>query len=458
MSASPSRSGTPQLARALSLVLALIIVYGCAMSGSAHARIVHATPDDYRKKLATLKPGDTLQLSAGEYRRGLPIHRLAGTAAAPIVVRGPANGDVAVFVARPNANTVSILDASHVHIRDITIDGRNIAVDAVKAEGHARYAHHITLERLTIVNHGANQQIVAISTKCPAWGWIVRGNRIVGAGTGMYFGNSDGSAPFFDGVIENNLVTDPLGYAIQIKHQLARPDLDIAPRGRFVTVIRHNVLSKAGGGSDGPLARPNLLLGHWPRSGEGAQDLYLVYGNFLHENPHEALMQGEGNIAFYDNVAVNRSGPGIHIQPHNDVPRQVRILRNTVITGGDPIAVRLNEGTNEFQQSIAGNAVFSPRPITGGTQTNNLLLPPDKAPAYLSAAPDSARGFDPYPRNDQLRCAPLDERLLEDLIDRGCDFNGTRRTQHFCGAYDGQGRNPGWLPALTIKPRTICRK
>lgn len=64
------------------------------------------------------------------------------------------------------------------------LDGRDLPVDAVKAEGHADWAHHITLENLLIRvrGHGNNQQTVGISTKCPAWGWVIRDNEIIGAG------------------------------------------------------------------------------------------------------------------------------------------------------------------------------------------------------------------------------------------------------------------------------------
>ncbi len=73
---------------------------------------------------------------------------------------------------------------------NLEIDGAGaLQVDAVKAEGNADFAHHITLENLYIHNFAAQQQSVGISTKCPAWGWIVRGNRIEGVGTGMYFGD-----------------------------------------------------------------------------------------------------------------------------------------------------------------------------------------------------------------------------------------------------------------------------
>jgi hypothetical protein len=435
----------------------LLFLLGAPMIVEATGRTLSADPESYRQLLRELKPGDTLRLAAGEYRQGLPVRRLEGTRDAPIVIRGPAAPAVAVFIARPGANTVSILDSAHIVIRDLTLDGRNVPVDGVKAEGHARFAHHITLENLTIINHGAYQANVAISTKCPAWGWVIRGNRIHRAGTGMYLGNSDGSRAFYDGLIENNLVTDPLGYAIQIKHQHARESLAIAPHGRFVTIIRHNVLSKSNGGSSGQAARPNLLVGHWPRTGEGSEDEYLIYGNFLHDNPHEALFQGEGNIAFYTNVLLNTRGPGIHIQPHNDVPRDVRILHNTIITSGDPIVVRLGENPPSTAQWVKGNALFAPLPARGGIQIANLKFSLDQAAATLAAVDSGRLPLDPYPKNARLKCAPVLADLFEALVDGGCDFNGRSRVPGYCGAYAGSGRNPGWLPAREVKPRTICR-
>jgi hypothetical protein len=41
-------------------------------------------------------------------------------------------------------------------------------------------------------------------------------NRILGARTGLYCGNSDGCAPFIDGLIEHNLVLNPSGYWMEI--------------------------------------------------------------------------------------------------------------------------------------------------------------------------------------------------------------------------------------------------
>ncbi len=185
----------------------------------------------------------------GEYKDGLPIHYLHGTAEAPITISGPDSGPRAIFAGRPGHNTVSIVNSSYITIRNLDLDGRQLAVDGVKCEGHADWAHHITLDGLRVRGHGNDQQTVGISTKCPAWGWVIRNNVIAGAGTGLYLGDSDGRAPFIAGLIEHNLIVDTLGYNLQIKHQQPRPILPEMPEGPSATIIRHNVFSKANGGS-----------------------------------------------------------------------------------------------------------------------------------------------------------------------------------------------------------------
>jgi hypothetical protein len=156
----------------------------------------------------------------------------------------------------------------------------------------------------------------------------------------MYFGDSDGSDPFVGGLIEGNRVAATLGYNLQIKHQKSRPPEHPA---RHDTIIRYNVFSKVDAVA-GPLARPNVLLGHVPLSGAGSEDRYLVYGNLFLHNPSEALLQAEGRLAVYDNVFINGGGDAIRIQPHNDVPRDMAIFSNTVLASGAGIQVRQAEG------------------------------------------------------------------------------------------------------------------
>jgi hypothetical protein len=121
-------------------------------SPRALGRIVHADASNYLALLRTLEPGDTLVLAPGPYDNpdappGLPIFDLHGTAAAPITITGPERGPRPVFVGRATNNTVRIANASHVVVRNLDIDGRNLGGDGVNGQGPS---HHITLENLDI--------------------------------------------------------------------------------------------------------------------------------------------------------------------------------------------------------------------------------------------------------------------------------------------------------------------
>lgn len=428
----------PSLRHSLACLIFCLLAAGPALATAAD---IPANPDDYLDRLRALQPGDTLLLAPGEYTRGLPVHRLAGTATAPIRIRGAVPGIPPRFLARPGANTVSIVDAAHVEIADLELDGRWVPVDAVKCEGHARFAHHITLERLLIRRHGANQQIVGISTKCPAWHWVIRGNEITGAGTGMYLGNSDGNAPFVAGLIEGNVVTDTIGYNLQIKHQNPRPRDVGLPDGPSLTVIRRNVFSKARNGSTGDMARPNVLVGHLPPEGPGASDRYLIHGNLFHDNPTEALFQGEGHVALYNNVFVNRVGSAVHVQPHNAIPGEITIFANTILAAGNGIRVKGADDTQ--RQRVWRNVVFAQVPIMGVDTGGNVVGSLAQAATVLRATEGALGTLDLRPQRAGGGAAPGPGVLP----DAERDFCGTPRTDLTPGAFAAEA------PAVTLALR-----
>ncbi len=342
----------------------------CLASGMVFAADYRAGPDDYREQLRRLQPGDRLLLKAGDYRQGLPLHELSGRSGQPIIIEAlNPSAPLPRFIARPGANTVSLVNVRYLILRYLELDGRNVPVDALKAEGHSRFADFITLEHLFIHDHAASQQNVGISTKCPALGWVVRKNRIERVGTGMYFGDSDGSDPFIGGLIEANHVSHTLGYNLQFKHQKTRPPDIAEPHD---TMIRYNVFSKQDT-LPGPQARPNVLLGHFPLAGPGSEDRYLVYGNLFLPNPTEALLQAEGRMALYDNAFINDSGDAIHIQPHNDVPRDMAIFSNTILASGTGIQVRRGDST-AYRQYVIANVVAASTPLHGGEAAQNVTL------------------------------------------------------------------------------------
>lgn len=210
-----------------------------------------------------------------------------------------------------------------------------------------------------ITGAGATQQTDGISTKTPTWNWIIRRNIIQQAGTGIYLGDSDGTAPFIAGLIENNLVLDPIGYAMQIKFQADRPVLSGMPEGPQSTIIRYNVFKKSDRPSPGG-DRPNLLVGGFPDTGPGSNDVYLIYANVLADNPREALFQGSGRISFHDNVLIGGE-PAAAIFRDHDLPLKLAAVFNNKVYSpriGIQFGSRAREGCSVF-----GNIIFAATPI-----------------------------------------------------------------------------------------------
>src|SRR3954469_942194 len=128
--------------KSYSLLLLYIIVCKCTL-----ANLINATSANYTSYLSTLAPGDTLYLTAGVYTNNLTLNNINGTAGMPIVIMGDDNLYSTVFQAKSCCNTVSITKCSYVVIKNLRLDGLNLAVDAVKGEGTAgNWAPHITLE------------------------------------------------------------------------------------------------------------------------------------------------------------------------------------------------------------------------------------------------------------------------------------------------------------------------
>ena len=168
-----------------------------------------------------------------------------GTEDAWITITGPVSGPPATIVGVSTANTIEIVNSSYVSLENLRIDSRGIpGAFGVSAKGPDNITHHIRLEGNLFVGQGGGQQTDAISTKVPTWGWVIRLNRILEAGTGLYLGSSDGSAPFVAGVIENNLVMNTTGYNMEIKHQNALDRIPGMPLGPTTTIIRNNVFIK----------------------------------------------------------------------------------------------------------------------------------------------------------------------------------------------------------------------
>ncbi|WP_232210417.1 hypothetical protein [Nitrococcus mobilis] len=174
---------------------------------------------------------------------------------------------------------------------------------------------------------------------------------------------------------------------------------------------------------------------------------------FSYQNPAEALFQGAGRIALYNNLFVNTEGVGraINIMPHEGRrPETVDIFHNTVVASD--LGIGIWDTRPEDRQWVAANAVFARRPIHGGMRAWNITGKLADAEKYLNAPLARIGVLDLYPRSGRLEVADIPIGALIEYEDADKDFNGWARWAGFVGAYTGSGENPGWQLGIARWP------
>jgi hypothetical protein len=438
------------------LAVSFLAIWSAAQQPAAGE--IQANPSNYRSLLSSLKPGDTMRLAAGRYPR-LSLTGLHGAPDAYITITGPETGPPAIIAGSPGYNTVEILDCSYVSIAGLRIDSLGIpgAFGISARKGLGNLTHHIRIEGNILVGQNGGQQTDGISTKTPTWGWVIRYNRILGAGTGLYLGDSDGSDPFVAGVIEHNLVRDTIGYAMEIKDQVAIPPIEGMPTQPTSTIIRDNVFIKNDLPSpDGD--RPNLLVGAFPNAGTGSENLYEIYGNYFLHNHREALFQGSGRLTLHDNIFVDgpRNYPAVVLTTQNFPLKVAHVYNNTVFTSGRGIVFR---NMALLDDAVVGNLVFASAPISGPIehQSGNVVDSMANAYRYVASPSVLAGSMEFYPIGAKCRGAAIDLTPFQAEHAYDLDFNGAPKAGAggeivFRGAYAGEGDNPGWHLEAGIKP------
>ncbi len=418
---------------------------------SSWAATYEATPATIGSFLTKLVAGDTLRLGAGKYSH-FTVSGRNGEPTKWITITGPESGDPAVIEADlgPCCNTVEIVNSSYVVIRKLTIDNRGVqSAFAVSAKGGV--VHHIRIEDNRIVFTNADQQDVAISTKIPTWGWEIRRNRIESAGTGMYLGNSDGNQPFVQGLIEENLIINSIGYNLQIKQQNAWPTTPGLPQEKTSTIIRHNVFIK----NDAPSPsgdRPNVLFDGTPDTGPGSTNRYEVYGNFFFHNPREALLQASGDFSIHDNLFVDADSAAIVVTPHaGKSVKRAFINNNTIVTSGVGV---IFGAAAKIDDLVAGNLIFAATPVSGIVVNSaaNVTGPTTAASQYLKNPVLKLPGVDLFPLGGAVHGETIDLSKVASDLDAMLDFNGQPKgAGFFRGAYADDTVNCGWTPVADLK-------
>jgi hypothetical protein len=425
----------------------VILVFNLFQAGMAAE--LSANPSNYRAVLKKVRPGDTVTLAAGTYLR-LPLLQLNGTPDSWITVTGPSSGPPAVIVpGGAEYNAIEILNSSYLSIENLTINSQGIPGSfGISAGGQEdNVTHDIRLDNNTFIGQNGNQQTDAISTKTPTWRWTIRNNRILGAGTGLYLGNSDGSQPFVAGIIENNLIQDTIGYNMEIKYQSSLPADSGMPLEPTSTIIRNNVFIKNDQPSpDGD--RPNLLVGSFPSNGSGALNMYEIYGNYFYHNGREALLQASGRVSIHDNIFVDGGYAAVVLRNHDGPLKIAYVYNNTVHTVQRGIFFA-NRAL--IDDAVVGNLVFASQPISGAIMRNaaNIVDTYENASAYVTAASSEPGAANFYPVTGRCQGPPIDLSLFHTDTDYILDFNGAPKNSAkgaivFRGAYSGDGNNPGW--------------
>lgn len=412
----------------------------------APLRTLNADTSNYKTIIPTLIPGDLLKLKAGTYT-AIRLSNLHGNASNWIVIESEDHGNPAIFKGDSSNNVMELRGLSYLAIRNLKFDGlNNDASFGISAGGgDTQASHHIRIENNEFVRFSGGQQQDAISTKSAAWNWVIRGNRVMDAGTGFYFGNSNGTNPFVAGVIENNFIQNTLGYNMEIKYQKPRPTLAGMPTSTQKTIIRNNVFMKANLPSPSG-ERPNVLVGGFPDTGAGVNDIYEIYGNLFYDNPTgEAHLQVSGRVAIYNNIFVKGSTYAIRLQNHDLPLKLAHIFNNTIYDVPTGISVG-SPGTIETR--IVGNLIFAGTPISGTptVKLDNITDTVANAGLYVNA-PSSTLGvmnFFPISGSKAIGGA-MNMSVFSAYGDADRDFNGTLIPDTLMrGAYSGQGTNPGW--------------
>ncbi len=422
------------------------------------ATLKQATPKDYRRLLTTLEPGDTLVLAAGVYERGLPVSDCHGTSEAWITIQGPNEG-VAEIRQTAVANCVELKQCGYVALKKLSILGDGpqgiSGLFGISAQGGLKNSvHHILIEDCIISDWNTSQQAVGISTKTPTWDWTIRRNIIRNCGTGLYLGNSNGADPFIRGIIEHNLVQDPIGYCMEIKFQKSRPELPDMPTTTSRTIIRHNVFIKNDAPSpDGD--RANLLVGGFPDSGPGSDDLYEIYGNFFWHNPRESLLQASGRVSIHDNVFADcPSHAAITLRNHDLPVKLAHVYNNTICATA--CGIRIPSAPAQGH-AIIGNVLFAAEPLrlhrSISSVAENVTGTVADAALHL-VNPQMALGtLDLHPKPGSCESAPLDLSAFANETAFDLDFSGASKGERrFRGAHAGSATGPGWTLQSDIKP------
>ena len=174
-----------------------------------------------------------------------------------------------------------------------------------------------------------------------------------------------------------------------------------------------------------------------------------IYGNYFYQNNEEFLFQGEGNIAFYNNVLVNTTdfGNGIVIRPHNGEVRNAHIFYNTILVRQEGILVSSNDRLSKIE--ISSNVVLAETPISSNdafaNTTNSFIV----ANEYIKHPENLESTCSLYPESEsRLSGRRFNPIYYKQFPNSKFDFNGYTRGGYVRGAFSATCKANDWQVSL----------
>ncbi|MEZ4398509.1 MAG: right-handed parallel beta-helix repeat-containing protein [Kofleriaceae bacterium] len=422
--------------------LPILVVLAVPLATAAAATTEVTPADDLEAAVNALGPGDELIVHGGTYTLTSRFSfALAGTAAAPIVIRA-ADGEVPV-IDRPTAdqNIWDLERADYVTIRGLTFRGGSAGLRISAAD-------HLTIEDCEIRDTG-DVALRANDVGVTYTHLLIRHNHIHdtgGTGEGMYLGCNDDGCRLADSVIERNHVhhtngpTVTQGDGIEIKE------------GSSGNVVRDNIIHDTGY----PCILTYSAAGHGPAN--------VIERNAMWGCGDHAI-QAAADAIIRNNLILGSAANGIAMQPHQaGAPQNLVVVHNTII---HPTHDAIRASGIVGAVVIANNALYAQagNAVNVGGDTSQLVVVGNRGVGTVTGA---AGGFTGSTLAGDLvsggyaGAPPMDlfPAVGSTLIGAGDpayavadDWNGTPRGGTVdVGAYAFAATgNPGWQLAADFK-------
>lgn len=393
--------------------------------------------DDIEAAVASLGPGEVLELRAGTYAFDERIVFTAvGTSDQPITIRAKDAADVVLRQATTQNNVVEIIGSRHLVIRGIRFTQGSHGLRLIDSD-------FVTIEDCEIYETGD----VALSANA---GGTYEGLRILrnhihhtnGTGEAMYLGCNNDSCRVANSLIEGNYIHDTnrasveQGDGIEIKE------------GSYGNIVRDNVIHDT--------KYPGILV--YSTVGNGPPN--VIEGNVVW-NVLDNTIQIAADAVVRNNIVLGN----VSMQAHQSGrPSNIEFVHNTVVNDARALAIRdvdgpiliANNALYSQTQAISlisgdvGAVTFSGNVGSGGTsgvpsgyvEGDGISIDFAQA-SYVGRPP-----IDLFPTAAGSLVGSGDAQHLTSI-----DFNGTARSgEADVGAYvfDADG-NPGWPISPSFK-------